>query len=171
MPKRKSLRLKTFDYSSNGAYYVTVCVEGKRQLLGEVVGDDAHIIPICRLSQYGCVVRKYIENINLVYSGVWVDKYIVMPNHIHLILFVDQVKTGDGPLRAAAPTSAIIPTVVRSLKTMVTKEVGISLWQRSYHDHIIRDENEYQEIWQYIDQNPAKWADDEYYNQQKGGAI
>ena len=176
MPKRKSLRLKAFDYSSNGAYYVTVCVEGKRQLLGEVVGGAHPGAPAVRLSELGHMVKTHIENIDAVYNNVSVEKYVVMPNHIHIILLVAHERdTGCGnnarDARCASPTKSVIAKVINALKSLTSRQFGKTLWQRSYHDHIIRNQADYQTKWQYIDQNPAKWADDEYYNQQKGGAI
>lgn len=157
-PQRKRIRLKNFDYSSNGAYFITICVKDRRELLGKIiVGDDAHIVPAINLSKHGLILQRYIENIDTIYSNVAVNKYVIMPNHVHLILFV------NGSMKASTPTSVIVPTIVRSLKTMVTKECGISFWQRSYHDHIIRDEAVYRIKWEYIDTNPARWAEDEYY--------
>ena len=157
LQKRRSQRLKGYDYSQNGAYFLTVCVKDKHELLGKIVGGDALITPILQLSEYGFIVQKHIENINMAYSDVLVEKYVVMPNHVHLILFI------RGMMKASSPTSAVTPTIVRTLKTMVTKECGTSFWQRSYHDHIIRNEDDYLRIWQYIDENPLKWAEDEYY--------
>ena len=82
-----------------------------------------------------------------------------MPNHIHLLLTVDET---IGPPRASAPTMQAIPNAVSSLKRLVNREVGENIWQRSYHDHIIRDESDYLKIAQYIENNPAKWGDDCY---------
>ena len=81
-----------------------------------------------------------------------------MPNHIHLIVQIDGGRTW-----ASAPTKSI-PSIVRSLKTLTTKEIGESIFQRSYHDHIIRNEKDYREIWEYIENNPRKWMLDRYYN-------
>ena len=85
------------------------------------------------------------------------DKYIIMPNHIHLLIVINN---GDGTLRTASPT---IPRVIHGLKVVTTKQIGYIIWQRGYHDHIVRKEDEYMGIWQYIDENPAKWAEDKYY--------
>ena len=80
-----------------------------------------------------------------------------MPNHIHMIIFL------HGTMKASYPTKNIA-SVVRSFKTMVTNEIGIPIWQRSYHDHIIRDEKDYIKIWKYIDTNPERWEEDCFYN-------
>lgn len=90
-----------------------------------------------------------------------VDKYVVMPNHIHVIFVIPPPQDGgNGPMRTSAPT---IPGLVRYFKRMVTQQCGQAIWQRSYYDHIIRNETDYLRIWNYIDTNPAKWGDDEYY--------
>jgi len=158
--------LKDHDYSQAGYYFVTVCVKDGHEMLGRVVvGDDAHIVPpFVEHSKYGDAVHKCVRGINGSYCDVFVDKYVVMPNHIHMILVVrGLVRNGDsGTMWASSPTAARVPNVIRSLKTLVAKECGFSFWQRSYHDHIIRNEDEYKRIWQYIDENPAKWAEDEY---------
>ena len=158
LPKRKPTRLKGYDYSAPGAYFITICVKGRKQLLSKIiVGDDAYIVPKNSLSEIGLICDKYINNIDNKYENVIVDKYVIMPNHIHLIIFL------YGTMRASSPTKNI-ETIIRSFKTMVTKEIGYSVWQRSYHDHIIRDEKDYQKIWEYIETNPIKWELDCFYN-------
>lgn len=158
MPKRKQLRLIEYDYSQNGAYFVTVSTKNRQYYFGEVtVGCDAHIAPYVHLSPYGEIVKKYIENINRCYQNISLDNYVIMPNHIHLLLIID-----GGPMKASAPTESII-NVIRSLKILATKTCGITLWQRSYHEHVIRNEQDYQQIWKYINENPLKWELDRYY--------
>lgn len=165
LPKRKKIRLDGYDYSSNGAYFVTICVKDRHELLGEIiVGDDAYIVPNVKLSQYGMVVEKYIGGI------IGIDKYIIMPNHIHVIIVIDERKSEtmskpeNGTMWASSPTTRqSIPQLVRSFKILVTKEIGFSLWQRSFHDHIIRNEQEYLKIWEYIDTNPQRWEEDCFY--------
>ena len=146
-PERKRTRLKGFDYSQNGYYFVTICTKDKEKLLCEIVGDDAHIVP----SPYGIITEKYIKSI------VGIDKYVIMPNHIHLIIKID-----NGTMWASSPTKSI-PQIVKAFKTLVTKEIGKSIFQRSFHDHIIRGEQDYLKIWNYIDTNPAKWNVDCFY--------
>jgi len=161
--KRKHPRLKNYDYSQNGCYYVTICTKNHYCILGQIpVGWDAHIPPTVELSDIGKIAKKYIENINCVYD-VSVDNYVIMPNHIHLLISISAEKSGG--LWAARPTAAnpTLHTIIRSFKTMVTKQIGYSVWQDSYFDRIIRDEKGYREVWQYIDENPVKWVEDQYY--------
>ena len=158
LPKRKPTRLKGYEYSTPGAYFITICVKDRKQLLSKIiVGDDAHIVPKSHISNYGLICDKYINNINIKYENVTIDKYVIMPNHIHLIIFL------HGTMRASSPTKNI-ETIIRSFKTLVTKEIGYSIWQRSYHDHIIRGEKDYQKIWEYIDTNVIRWEKDFLYN-------
>lgn len=161
LPKRKHPRLKNYDYSQNGCYFVTVCVKDRKNLLGTIpVGRDAHIPPSVFPSNIGVIVDKYIKNIPSVYTGIIVDSYVIMPNHVHLLITIETADQGGGGMWASRPT---LHTVVRSFKTMVTKQIGHSIWQGSYYDRIIRDEKAYREAWQYIDENPLKWQEDELY--------
>lgn len=93
-------------------------------------------------------------------EAVTVDKYVIMPNHIHLILFVNEP---DGTPRAASPTKAVIPRFVAAIKRFTNKEIGEKVFQRSYHDHIIRSEKDYLRIWEYIENNPKQWELDCFY--------
>ncbi|MCL2546408.1 MAG: hypothetical protein FWE06_04340 [Oscillospiraceae bacterium] len=174
LPVRKGIRLKGYNYSSSGYYFVTVCVKDKHEMLGKVVvGDAVHsVTPHTKLSEYGLVVKRILEMGGD--ARIQLDRYIVMPNHIHMILIVSHDEKRD--VRMASPTrekrdavdsvpytKSLVSTFVRSFKTMTTKQIGFSLWQRSFHDRIIRNEDEYQRIWQYIDENPLHWAEDDYF--------
>ena len=125
-----------------------------------IVGDDAHIVPQNILSEIGLICEKYINNINIKYENVTDDKYVIMPNHIHLIVSL------HGTMRASSPTKNI-EDIIRSFKIIVTKEIGHSIWQRSYHDHIIRGKKDYQKIWEYIDTNVIRWEKDCLYNDER----
>ena len=147
---RKPNRLKNYDYSSQGAYFITICTLDRKCILSRIVGGDALIAPQTNLTHCGEIARKYIE------SMPGIDKYVIMPNHIHLLIAI------DGPMKASAPTISV-PNLIRSFKVLVSKEIGQSIWQRSYHDHIIRDEEDYLNHLRYIENNPIKWSEDNYY--------
>ena len=147
---RKPNRLKNYDYSSQGAYFITICTLDRKCILSRIVGGDALIAPQTNLTHCGEIARKYIE------SMPGIDKYVIMPNHIHLLIAI------DGPMKASAPTISV-PNLIRSFKVLVSKEIGQSIWQRSFYDHIIRDEDDYLNHLQYIENNPAKWSEDKYY--------
>ena len=156
LPKRKHPRLKNYDYSQNGCYFVTICVKEKKHLLGRVdVGRDAHIPPQIILSMTGKVAEKYILNIEKAYQNILIENYVIMPNHIHRLLMFDSSLCDDGGMRASRPT---LSTVVRSFKTMVTKEIGYSVWQDSFYDRVIDSVKGYEEVWNYIEENPYKWT-------------
>ena len=108
------------------------------------------------LTGYGENVKIHLESLHRHYDKICVDKYVIMPNHIHIIVFID--KGG-----ASAAHTTTLGNLIRGFKAGVSRECGFSIWQRGYHDHIIRNENEYQKIWKYIDENPLKWAEDTYY--------
>ena len=152
LPKRKSNRLQYYDYSSNGAYFITICTKDNAKILCDIVGDDAYIVPTIQLTTIGNIVEKYVKSI----PGI--DKYVIMPNHIHLIICIKSVET----IKASSPTQSI-PQLIRSFKTLVTKDLGSSVFQRSFHDHIIRNKHDYDRIWEYIDTNPIKWKNDCFY--------
>ena len=151
--KRKSVRIEGYDYSQPGCYFVTICVKNNHEMLGRIVGAN------CvrqHLSEYGIIVENEIKVLSETYNLVEVVKYVVMPNHIHMIISIS-----DGGRTQFAPT---VSRMVKQFKGLVTKRIGFSLWQKSFHDHIIRDESEYRRIWQYIDENPQHWDEDEYRN-------
>ncbi len=154
LPKRKKMRLQGYDYSRAGAYFVTICTKNRQELLWDVGARIAR--PFFQpqpLSNYGHIIDDAIQNIALHYEMVNVDKYAIMPNHVHIILAIC-----DNHGRAMrAPT---VSTIINQMKGYSTKQIGISIWQKLFHDHIIRNEQEYQRIWRYIDENPVKWEDD-----------
>ncbi|MCQ2419857.1 MAG: transposase [Clostridia bacterium] len=158
MERRIHPRLTGYDYGRNGAYFVTICTKDRKPILGSIaVGRDAYIAPQTEMSEIGKTVDRYIKNVNSVYPNVFVDRYVIMPNHVHILFRID---ADSGAMRAPRPT---ISSVVRSIKSLTTKKVGKSIWQTSFYDHIIRDERDFLTHWQYIDANPAKWAEDELY--------
>lgn len=158
-PTRKPNRLTGYDYSQPGCYFVTICTKGKRHILGRVVGGDVLIAPQMILSAMGQVVDDQLAKMPLV------DQYVVMPNHVHVIFQIP----ADGPVGTPAPTqketSTSLPQLVRYLKRRVTQQLGQSIWQRGYHDHIIRNDADYLRIWDYIHTNPAKWREDCYFTE------
>ena len=162
-PIRKPNRLPTFDYSTPGAYFITVCTKDKKCILGKIVGGGALDAPQMQLSDYGMIVEKYIRSGERV-SGVCVDKYVIMPNHVHMILFVEQTQSG-GTSRAPSPTNAVVPHFVSTLKRFCHRDVEEKIFQRSYHDHVIRNEKDYLRIWEYIDNNPVSWREDCFYEE------
>ena len=166
-PVRKYPRLKGHDYSQTGYYFVTICVTDRHELLGEIINGRS------RLNKYGLVVKKEIEGISAIRKECIIEKFVVMPNHIHLLV---QIVGDDGnrPIERQPDCVELradyhpalrrsVSNMVQGLKGAITRQIGFPLWQRSYHDHIIRNEAEYQKIWQYIHHNPENWENDILY--------
>lgn len=152
LPKRKPIRLKGYDYSSVGAYHITICTKDKRMLFWNNVGATCgRPNNQYQLSDYGRIVENEIQKLNSVYNALKVDKFVVMPNHVHMIVSIIPDEFGRPQV---APT---IPRVIKQFKGSISKQIGFSVWQKGYNDHIIRGQQDYDEIWQYIDENPLKW--------------
>ena len=153
LPKRKRNRLQQFNYGTAGAYFITICVDKKETLLGKIVGGGVLDAPKIHLSALGRIIERQILSINNV-PCVTVDHYVVMPNHIHLLLLVAETK------ESIHHSGDIIPQTIGGFKRLCEREIGRDIFQRSYHDHIIRRDVDYQKIWQYIDTNPIRWNKD-----------
>ena len=163
LPKRKPNRLAEYDYSTPGAYFLTLCTEDKRCILGRVVGGGAFDAPQVRLTKAGEIARKYLLCGDKI-PGIRVEKFVIMPNHIHVILWVEDT-AGNGPSRSPAPTNRAVPHFISTFKRFCHRDFGSCIFQRSYHDRIIRNEPEYLKIWKYIDDNPALWDKDCFYQE------
>jgi REP element-mobilizing transposase RayT len=193
---RKTNRLKDYDYSSIGAYFITICIQERHEILCKIVGDgfpvphEQNIIPTkqntaphIQLTEYGEIVDEYIHTIPKKYPHIRVDTYVIMPDHVHMVLTI----VGEGsPLPQnnygkninnthgtginnthgtgnPSPTTTI-GNIIGWFKYQTTKQINIlwntpgqHIWQRSYHDHIIRSEQDYHNICQYINENPMRW--------------
>ena len=163
LPVRKQNRLQNYDYSQCGAYFVTICAKNHFELFGTIDVGANCVRP--QLSQTGEIVEAETKNISSIYQFVCVDCFVIMPNHVHMIIVIEQpndknrqmVKDGRTQF---APT---ISRVIKQWKGAITKKVGFPVWQKSFHDHIIRNETDYIRIAKYIENNPATWKDDCHY--------
>ena len=233
---RKRTRLRAYDYSGAGVYFVTVCTEAKRPVLCRIVGAGVLDGPRPELTAQGKIVQNRLEEMERIYDDISIDHYVIMPNHVHLLLTIrgagpgtwgtpsptdagagpgtsrtpsptdagagpgtsrtpsptdagarlgtsrtpsptdagagpgtsrtpspTDAGAGPGTSRTPSPTNARLPQFLSTFKRFTNREIGFPIWQRSYHDHIIRDEPDFLNHWQYIDDNPAKWAEDPYY--------
>jgi len=168
--QRRSIRLRDFDYSADGAYFVTICTQGRECLFGEIV-DGAMV-----LNDPGIMVEKWWQDVFGHFPNVVLDEYTIMPNHFHGIVLLKHVGAGfprpmSTPENQGGETPPLrTPTlgqVVGYLKYQTTKQInqmrdnpGVPVWQRNYYERIIRDEEELTAIREYIADNPAKWAED-----------
>lgn len=157
-PTRKPTRLKGYDYSRNGAVFVTVCMQNRSEdMLSTIIFNEDKLCCNVELSLQGKIIEKYINLIPSKYPDVKIEKYVIMPDHIHMIITTEHHNEKDN-------SSPSVSTVMGWFKYQTTKEInklnntpGLKIYQRSFNDHIIRDENDYLVRWQYIDDNPIRW--------------
>ena len=159
---RRSIRLKGYDYASPGAYFVTICVQDRECLLGRVIDGKM------QLDAHGHIVDEFWQEIPIHFPNVSVDAYVTMPNHIHAIVLIHD-PTHPGRIGVSAPQSRpTLGQIVAYYKYQTTKIInqmrktrGVRFWQRNYWEHIIRTETANQRIYQYIQDNPTLWEDDQ----------
>ncbi len=162
LPKRKPTRLKGYDYSTAGAYFITICVKNRKELLSKIIAGQGLAPAENHLTAYGNIAKEQIVLLESRYNGIKIDKYVVMPNHIHMLISIAESSAGASP----CPTIPDILCAFKSISTRLCKIAGLNerhLFQSSYHDHIIRDKNDYQKIWEYIDTNVQRWDKDCFY--------
>lgn len=160
LPERKRNRMDGYDYSLCGAYFVTICLKNRECFLWKTVGADI-IRPnnAYELSEYGRIVDTAIKNISDKYPDVVVDEYVIMPDHVHLIICLHDKSDKINGRIISAPTLSV---VVGQMKRWVSKQIGFPIWQKSFHDHIIRNEQDYNAIRRYIYENPEKYLYNEH---------
>jgi putative transposase len=169
---RRSIRLRGWDYASAGAYFLTICVKNRECLFGNIVNGEM------RLNPYGCMVVDVWNNLPNHFPTVALDAFVVMPNHVHGIIVLNK-NNMDGSIVGAdfksAPTDTAqkcvqikyhtLGDIIRGFKTFSARRInelratpGMPLWQRNYHEHIIRDGSELFHIQRYIENNPKQWT-------------
>jgi putative transposase len=194
---RHSLRLKGYDYSSEGAYFITICINNRECLLGKIVrvdtkfSADTGVCPCTEivLSNAGQMITDIWHQIPAYYANIDIDEFVVMPNHLHGIVIINKdnsIKDTNplkmfrlGQTQGSAPTNLSLPDIVNRFKTMTTriyidgvenrgwKAFNKKLWQRNYFEHIIRDDDDLNRIREYIQFNPVDWESDEEFIQEK----
>jgi len=145
--QRKSTRIPNYDYSSCNFYFLTICTHNRRCIFGK---PD-------RLNEFGQTGQKHILNLQKHYQGLSVVKFVVMPNHIHMIIQLED-----------HPQAPDICQVMAQYKSGVAREMhkshpNLTVWQRSFHDHVIRNQKSFENIWLYIEGNPQCWEKDCFY--------
>jgi len=165
---RRSIRMKGYDYSRPGFYFVTVCVHGRECLFGRIVDDQMFA------NEYGRIVQTEWINTAEMRRNVVLGEFVIMPNHFHGILRivgnrnpVDDRKKGDRQVAPTGPKTKSVGAIMAGFKSAVTKRIntirgtpGMTVWQRNYFEHIIRDDADYTQIAEYIATNPRKWEED-----------
>jgi len=151
LPKRKQIRLPEFDYSLCSVYFLTVCTKDRKPVFWNV--DMTCGRPQYSLSYAGSIVKAELRRISEVYSCISVDRACIMPDHVHLLLRINA--DADGRPQVAPTVSRII----NQFKGSVTKKLGEAIWQKSFYDHVVRNDEDYLACWQYIENNPRKKLD------------
>jgi len=175
---RRSIRIKRYDYSRPGIYFITVCIQGRECLFGEIIHDRMFA------NEYGRIVQAEWVKTAEMRRDVVLSEFVVMPNHFHGILRIvgnDKVnptkqeinrqtgsrEKGDRQVAPTGPKTKSVGAVMAGFKSAVTKQIntlrdtpGAPVWQRNYFEHIIRDDTDYNKITEYILTNPRKWKDD-----------
>ena len=188
LKKRKTPRYQSFDYNSSGVYFITICTQNRRCILSRIVGTGVPDcppsprsivgtgVPDCprpELTKYGQIADNYIKQLNDFYNHLSVEEYVIMPNHIHLLLWVKENKNTleNGQSRTPVPTNieranSACSRFVSTFKRFCNKEYGENIWQARFYDHIIRNRDDYEEHVKYIYENPIRWYYDELYTEE-----
>jgi putative transposase len=187
IPQRKSIWLPGYDYTLAGAYFITLVTWQRECLFGEVTGNfQKEGTPEMRLNPYGEILSRVWQETALIRPNVILDEFVIMPNHLHGIIFLqDTVCKGDPPGRpvmaeqsaqtrrgSASPLPRIVAgsigAIIGQIKSLATKQInelrqtpGAPVWHRNYYDRIIRNERELDTVRLYIQENPRRWAEDE----------
>ncbi|MGI6604111.1 MAG: transposase [bacterium] len=175
--RRRSIRLKGYNYSQPGAYFITICTHDRECLFGAIFGGEM------QLNDWGVITERCWTEIPSHFPNVALDAFVVMPNHVHGIIVIRKRNAPVGarhavPLQSTGifqtcieqfgrPVSGSIPTIIRSFKAAVTRQInelrgtpGVPIWQRNYYEHVIRDEESLDRIREYVAGNPAQWDQD-----------
>lgn len=159
LPRRKNIRLKSYDYSNTGYYFVTICTKNKQKLFGEIIRTDDPVCPSTAMqaNSIGKIVKECWYKINDICDHIKTDAFCLMPNHIHGIIMILTGGQSRPPL----------PKIIQGFKSVSTRmcfSYNLKIiWQRGYYDRVIRNEREYLKACEYIENNSLKWVEDKYY--------
>lgn len=164
LPNRKLPRLRGYNYSTPGAYFLTICTHEKRCLFGRISSNPENAETNVLLSPIGKIANDCLADLPSHYSNISVDHWVIMPNHIHILI---QIREERRPHSLRCD----IPNIVGKYKASVTRRAQKELlfheklWQSSYFDHIVRNQEDYSRIWNYISGNPSRWLEDRLYSE------
>ena len=169
LPIRKPLRLGYYDYNMPGAYFVTFCTYNRKNMLSHIVGA-IHESPALKLTKRGEIVDTCIRNIPE-HLHVTIDQFVIMPNHVHMIVLITEEDTIRAIRESPLQVRSIVSKAVGYIKMNASKAIrqydgDVTVWQRGYHDHIIRNQADYDMITKYICENPLRWELDKLYSKE-----
>jgi REP element-mobilizing transposase RayT len=184
LPTHKHNRLKNYDYSQNGRYFITLCAKNKAYLFGHIQQGKMVLNPS------GLLVKAELERVSEIRAECAIEQFVIMPNHLHFILALDRGLPAGGLSAGGLPSAPTVASVgddgnrpanrpangkiarhpsvsnmVQGFKGAVSRALGFSPWQRSFHDHIIRNEADYTRIARYIEENPLRWEADCFFSE------
>ncbi len=166
-PERKLHRLKKYDYTANGYYFITVCTRNKEKILSSVGNTVLGVPPAIKLSNVGEIVLKAWKRMSEIDSRIRTDEFCIMPNHFHGIIVIDNGLADETEHRGRRSLQSLVSgfksVTTREYNKLINSEKTVSLWQSSFYDTVIRDEAQLFEIRKYISENPIKWKLDKYY--------
>ena len=158
LKQRKQIRLKDFDYSQDGVYFITICTEGRKNILSTIdINQDLETAKT-KLTPIGLVAEQELFALCEKYPNIAIDTYIIMPNHIHILISILNEKENGKMLQDMVKTYKSMTTKICREKFRTNK-----IFQRSFYDHIIRNEKDYNNTFSYIETNPGKWIYDRFY--------
>jgi putative transposase len=162
----ETTRLQTWDYSSDGAYFITICTKNRKEYFGEIRNG------VMGLNEMGCIANKFWVDMLNHFNDIELNEYVIMPNHIHGVIIIrnSAERIHESSLQNAdikRRRNMLIPKIIGRFKMQSAKQINIvnnknggAIWQENYYDHIIRNETELNRICEYIRNNPRKWEDD-----------
>ena len=153
MIQRRSPRLKGWDYGAPSTYFITVVTDGRRRLFGSINGGGVMI-----RSALGTIAEAEWWRTAMLTRTAECLGFVLMPNHVHAIVYLNSAETMAG--RASPAPTTTLSILVGGYKSAVSRRAGRAIWQRSFYDRIIRSEHELEALWDYIESNPARWAED-----------
>jgi putative transposase len=160
----ESRRLKSWDYSTPGGYFVTICMHLRKPFFGMIKNLEMHLSPL------GEIVKEEWEKTASIRASVEIDEYVIMPNHLHGIIIIREVVGTPrwGVQKSEETKSDSLGLIIGQFKSACTRRIRADLakdfaWQSRFYDHVIRDETDLQRIREYIRDNPKKWEMDKYY--------
>ena len=163
---RKTIRLKSHDYNTVGAYFLTICTRDRRCILSHVIGDGSCENTTVLLTDYGKTAEKYLIQMNNFYSHISIDRYVIMPNHIHILMQITEDQRIPSENTFGSSLNSAISRFVSTFKRFTNKEYGENIWQLRSNDHVVRDKDDYNTRLRYIYENPARWYFDDLYREQ-----
>ena len=167
-PERKPLRIDYYDYNTPGGYFITFCTHNRKNTLCRIVGA-IHESPKPELTDCGKITSEIIQSIPE-HLCVTVDRYVIMPNHVHLILLITEEGASRAIRESPLQQRTIISKTVGYIKMNASKGIrqrygNITVWQRGYYDHVIRNREDYEMIAKYIYENPMRWQSDRLFSE------